>query len=210
MESMLMSAIRPSDPPSGDVANHAADVELARRATSGDEDARRVVASRLLDKVRNTASYLAGGNPDADDYAQMALIEILGALPSFRGGSSLESWAGRIAARTIMRQLRRMRWRRGFWDHGAEPEPVFENTAEMDAANRAVSKRLATLLGKLSPKQRNAVVLQSLLGYSLEEVCEMTKSNPNTVKYRLRVGRARLRELIAKDSILSEHLGGAQ
>jgi DNA-directed RNA polymerase specialized sigma24 family protein len=46
---------------------------------------------------------------DADDATQVALVEILKAAPSYRGESSLEAWADRIAVRVAIGVARERR-----------------------------------------------------------------------------------------------------
>src|SRR5262249_52739640 len=71
----------------------AGDLAQARAAAPGDLAARRAITQRLFDRVRSTVMYIAAGHPDADDFVQLALLEVLGSLESFRAETRLESWA---------------------------------------------------------------------------------------------------------------------
>lgn len=194
---------RPSQP-----AIHDEDLELARSAALGDLRSKRNLIERLMPRVRNTVCYLAAAHPDADDFSQQALIEVLQSIGSFRGNSSLELWAERIAIRTTMRHIKRLRWRGQFVTLDSEVDGRFERAGEDELSRQRVSGRVAELLQGLKPKHRAVVVLRLLLGYSLEEICDITSSNVNTVKYRLRIGRAHLRRRIERDPLLAEQLKG--
>jgi RNA polymerase sigma-70 factor, ECF subfamily len=203
-----MIAVKNSAHKESDVAKkRAADVQLAQAAAQGDRTARRQLVSRLSDKVRNTVYYLAAGHPDADDYAQMAFIEILQSIGSFRGESSLEAWTERITVRTAMRQIKKVKWRSKYLIIDSEKQGVVTGTAEESLRKHRVSRRMAELLGGLKPKHRLVVTLKLVMGHSIEEISAMTDINVNTVKYRLRMGRRHLRSQILDDPLLAELVG---
>ena len=54
-------------------------------------------------------------------------------------------------------------------------------------------------LGRLSPRQRAAVVLYHYAGYRLKEIAEILGSNPATVSVHLSRGRRRLRAILEED-----------
>jgi len=189
----------------GDVRTE--DLELARAAAGGEAGARRAVAERLFDRVRHTTRYLAAGHPDAEDHAQVALVEILRSLGTYSGHASLEHWADTITVRTTMRAIKRRRRLRAWqilrgrenldreerlWAHG--PRDAFSEVH--------LRQHVATLLGKLNPERRAAVVLRLVHGYSVGEIAELTGVGYDTVRDRLRVGRKALRALVHKDPLL--------
>ena len=188
----------------GTSPRHESDVELAQLAAEGDPSSRRAIVERLFDRIRVTVWHLAAGHPDADDYAQLATIEILQSIGSFRGESSLESWSERIAVRTALRHIKRHRWRSQFVALESEWEGSEESGGEEEITQRRISARIAALLSGLKPKQRAVITLKLVLGHSIEEIAAMTDTNVNTVKYRLRMGRNQLRKQILRDSVLSE------
>ncbi len=180
-------------------------VALARAAASGDQSARRRMAERLLDRVGVALRYLAAGDPELDDHVQNAMIEILRSAGSYRGDSSLEVWAERIAIRTAMRQIRKRRWRSRFMVYdsthkGCAPGPAPER---MTTRHR-VSSRIAELLEELGPERRAVVTLRLVLGHSIEETAEITGAKINTVRDRLAVARRLMRERIRNDPVLAE------
>ena len=78
---------------------------------AGDPRARNMVAMRLCDRVRRIERALLTGRADADDATQDALVAILRSAANYRGESSRERWADRIAARTGLRFRARERSR---------------------------------------------------------------------------------------------------
>ena len=180
------------------------DLELTKAAALGDDVARRRVVDRLVDRVSITVRYLAGGDPDADDYAQMAIIEILKSVGSFRGESTLESWADRITVRTAIRQLKKRRRRDRMED--VPPEREWRGTG-LEVAPDRMSERIAKLIGTLTPERARVLTMRLVLGYSIEEISSITGMKINTVRDRLAVARRQLRKKIQRDPVLKEFAG---
>ena len=144
-------------------------------------------------------TYLAPNHPDADDLVQRSLIEILRSAGSFRGESSLETWADRIAARTAMRLIKQRARQAEVVTLVADPEPEEFLSGEDEAEKAGLRRRLSGLLSRLSPERRSAVVLHYVHGYTVDEISEITETPANTVRDRLRMGKALLRKYILKD-----------
>jgi len=182
-------------------AREEADRRIAAAAAAGDPEARRRLVERVLDRTRRVVTYLVGADRDADDMAQIALVQILRSAHTFRGECTLEYWADRIATRTAMRELRRRKRR-----EQVEPQALVMTTpgpgADVEADRKRVRARLAQLLGKLTPERRTAVVLHHVQGYGIAEVSELTGAPVNTVRDRLRSGRKQLRKRILGDPAL--------
>ena len=175
----------------------AMDVALARKAAAGDRGAQAIIARRVLARVRRIARSLATSTADADDAAQAALLEVLRSCHSYRGDASLGRWAARIATRAALRHLQRERKR------STAGEDVVEDAADLHGSGPLLAeelpRELQTYLRELPEAQRNALVLHHALGYSLEEVAELTDVSPNTVKGRLRLGLAALRKRVRRE-----------
>jgi RNA polymerase sigma-70 factor (ECF subfamily) len=182
------------------------DARLAYDAAAGDESAMKKLVDRVMDRVRDTAVYLMGSGPDAEDCSQESLIQVLRSIGGFRGDCALEYWADRITVRTTMHQVRKTRRRErlsaNIWE--APPEPVgFDHMADL----KRIRVRLAGLLQKISKERRLAVVLHHVHGYDVTEISEMTDALPNTVRDRLNKGRKLLKKHIADDPVLEDWIG---
>ncbi len=188
-------------------ADKKADVGMMSLAASGYDSAQRQIVDRLLNRVRSTALYLAGGHQDAEDYAQMAIIEILKSAGSYRGESTLESWAQKITVRTVMRQIKKRRWRGQFMVVSEEYEGSTDDSAEMELSRRRALQRVALLFGDLKPSVRAVMTMKLVHGYSIVEIAQMLDTNEHNVRYRLRVGRQKLRRRLKNDPVLREWIG---
>ncbi|MDJ0762866.1 MAG: RNA polymerase sigma factor [Myxococcota bacterium] len=180
---------------------------LAQTAASGDKNAQRDLINAVVDQVRRTASYLANPERDADDLAQVALIQILNSVKAFRGECSLRYWADRITVRTAMKQARKRQRRDKLWGTSNFNHLPPARGLEECLAQDQIRLRIAGHLKKLSTDRRTAIVLHHIQGYGISEIAEMTGTPVNTVRDRLRVGRKQLKKRILADRSLKEWLG---
>ncbi len=132
---------------------------------------------------------------DAEDAAQISLLEILRAAPSFAGVGRLEAWADRITARTATRQVVRERKR------AAVVLPPPDSSSDTGLAE-GLARPLSAYLDELPAAQRQVLVLRHALGYSNAEIAELTESPPGTVKDRLVRARKQIRKVIAREQAI--------
>jgi RNA polymerase sigma-70 factor, ECF subfamily len=191
-------------------AGYQADLALARAAAAGDEKARRQLVERLMDRVRNTVYYMAAGHADTEDLAQLTFIQLFKSIGSFRGQSSLQSWAARITARTVMREIRKTRTYQSRFADATVIEAEIESDVRVDeeANEQRISARMAIVLAELKPKYRQTLVLRLVEEYDLKEIAGLMGTNVYTVRYRLRVGRKKLARLVRRDPQLAEWIVG--
>jgi len=205
---MMMSAEKPKV--KSKAQPFGSDVDLARAASEGDARARRHLVERLTNGVRNTVRFLAAGDEDADDHAQLALVEILASSGTYRGEGSLEFWADRIVIRTTLRHLKKRRRHRSVEDLAPSLMADQGTSPEEELTRQRMNKLIVRLLAALPPKYRVALSLRIVQGYSIAEIAELTATRPNTVRERLRVGRKKLRREMRHDPMVREWLRGAK
>lgn len=178
-------------------------------------DGNAAVAALFHDRMRpivdRTLGRLIGGrDPDYDDLAQQALIELVLSLDRFRGECPLDAWASIIVARVAFKLIRRRRSERKLFvlDDTELPEVVDRMAGGamlMRSALRRVEKHLRTMdVGKAW-----TFVLHDVHGYDLDEVSAITGVSRSAAQSRLVRGRRVLHERIAKDpelaGLLREH-----
>jgi RNA polymerase sigma-70 factor (ECF subfamily) len=157
--------------------------------------AQRDVLNRLGGRVRKLTGLLCRERADADDAAQLALIAILKSADGFRVDTSLERWAERITVRTTLRQSRRERDRRSLLERWLTP-----HRPPWGESSNAEPLGLDSVLARLSPDRRRAFVLHHALGYTVEEISELSGAPVGTVKDRLVSARRELRAMLERDA----------
>jgi RNA polymerase sigma-70 factor (ECF subfamily) len=177
----------------------ASDLRLMAKVARGDAHAQRVLATRLAPRVQRICFALLRDRSDAEEAAQVSLLEILRGAASFAGTGSLERWAERIAARHALRHAARERRRSAPVDRAVDPEQVIgaddPTTGVLDATPRTIHE----YLGRLPSDRRELLVLRHALDYSVREIAELVGLPHGTVKERLLVARAQLRKLMLRD-----------
>lgn len=181
---------------------------LVRRAQDGHGTALEPLLAYLAPHLLRAVRVLLGPkHPDLEDVVQEVLIAVMDALPSFRGESTLLHFAIRIAARrttTVRRRAHSVRgWVEQLWRREeplliGPPSPGDETVAERRR------RLLHALISELPDAQADALVMRAGLGYSIEEVADLTRAPVNTVRSRLRLAKEALRRRIAADCGLAE------
>jgi RNA polymerase sigma-70 factor (ECF subfamily) len=181
------------------------DLELARRAAGGDRAAQRAVFLEQRTNVHRALFRVLGSNRDIEDLVQDAFIEILRALPSFRGDSSLARWCQTIALRVAYLAISRRR-------PPAVDLALVEDTVASDAdvprhaQVREAARRLYAALDRIEAKQRIAFALAVIDGLPLAEVAALTEASVVAVKTRVWRARRHLMQRAQKDAVLAGYL----
>jgi RNA polymerase sigma-70 factor, ECF subfamily len=176
------------------------DLGFMKLVASGDPHAQRVLAHRLAPRVQRIAQRLLANKADADDAAQVALMEVLRSAVNFREESSIERWADRIAVRTTLRHAREQRRRSLFMRAQPDTENLHDDSEpEAGTPHEDTPRKLQEYLSQLPKARREALVLKHALGYTTEEIAELTQKPVGTVKDRLVAARRQIRRLIMRE-----------
>ena len=131
--------------------------------------------------------YLTRSAWDAEDLAQDAMARAFVTLGCMvEGPPNPRAWLFRVASNLWIDQMRRRR-------EQLEAAEAAAIAPEMRGAREAAG----TLLGKLSPQERAAVVLKDVFELSLEEIATVTNAPLSTVKSRLYRGLAALKPVFS-------------
>lgn len=181
------------------------DLDLARRAATGDRAAQRDLFLAQRVNVHHALFRILGSNRELEDLLQDAFIEIYRALPSFRGDSTLSRWCQTIAVRIAYLAISR---RRPPAVDLALVEEVIASDADVrrHLMVREAARRLYAALDRIEAKQRIAFALAAIDGKSLAEVAELTESSLFAVKTRVWRARRELMRRASKDAVLAAYL----
>lgn len=152
----------------------------------------------IHEQARLTARRLCRSHHDGDDLFQEAALRALQRLDDLREASRFRAWFYAVLLSVHRERSRRSFWRRflpflSFSDERDRREAAARATPSYEET-RGEATRLQAALAKLPAKQREAVVLFEVDGYSLEEVAELQADSLSAVKSRLARGRQLLRQ----------------
>ena len=133
-----------------------------------------------------------GKKDDADDLAQDALVKAYLSCAGYQDKGRFRSWLFKIAHNTFLNHRASMRTMASI----EEARLVVSNTSA-DSAFQHQDLYLA--LSTLPPKERSAITLFYLSGYSIKEIAAITETSEDAVKKQLSRGRDKLREQLTID-----------
>ena len=173
------------------------DAELARRAKAGDRDAFGLLVDRHAPMVRRLTRAVLGHLEDAEDAAQDAFLHAWTALDRFDSSASLGPWLARIA----MNAARDLRRRRRVRSTEAIPESQAATSRPPDSETERslLRARLTAALSQLPERQRAAVVLFEVEGYSHAEVGAMLGIPEGTARSDVFHARRKLRTMLGPE-----------
>jgi len=179
----------------------------ADEASRGDREALDDVLAELTPIVDRYCRARLGGRErpivSPEDLTQEVLLSVITSLPRWRQDSgSFVGFVYGIAAHKVANAFRSLgRDRSEATSDAPELFDVAEATSgpeeqAMDAWSR---RRVSRLLGHLPERQREVLVLRTVVGLTAEEVAEATDSTPGAVRIAQHRALRRLRELLADD-----------
>lgn len=169
-------------------------IEAAQR---GSEDAVEALARELWRQAYAAAFAMVAEHAAASDIAQESVLKALAGLDGFDSRRSVRPWMNRITTNAALDWLRSER-RHGHAELRDEPSP------ERQAGRPGALLELVDALRNLDPDVRAMVVLRHLGGFDSNEIAEIVRSKPATVRSRISRAladmRTSARELVEEGS----------
>ena len=172
------------------------DAQVVRRVVAGDVEGFALLVDRYHARCLRVATHLVGDGDDAEDAVQEAFVRAYQHLGSYRERDRFGGWLMRIVVNQCRTQVVRHRNRadRHAASDDAELHAVDRNSAATDAIDRRVE--LERALQRLSPEQREAVVLRFADDLSFDEMSSVTGVGVSALKMRVQRACTRLRALL--------------
>jgi RNA polymerase sigma-70 factor (ECF subfamily) len=194
------------NPPTDKPEHGAGDVELMQLVAANDAIAERTVVDRLMARVRRATGALLRNQADADDAAQLCMLELLRSAGNYSGRGSLEAWCDRIVVRTTLRFAKSQAKTHSMVDGRVDPDAVDAGRGEPRLADE-VAGDVSDYLARLSEDRRTVLVLRHVLGHSVDEIAELTGVSRNTVKDRLLTARQEFRRMVRRGRVIGSGSG---
>lgn len=146
--------------------------------------------AELRPKLHRYCARMVGSTVDGEDVLQEALMKAIRARDSGAPADNLDGWLFRIAHNASLDFLRARR-------RVNEVLLPAEIEAPSLPSGETIAVGFRTFL-RLPASQRCAVILKDVLGHSVEEIAETTRSSVPAVKSALQRGRVNLRRFAAE------------
>jgi len=194
--------------------------DLIGRVMAGDEQAFRQLIGPYHGELQLHCYRILGSAQDAEDALQETLLAAWRGLAHFEGRSSVRTWLYRVATSCCLKSLRSASRRPPVnWPPPGTDPPEPNGTGEViwlqpypdillegvaDAstpgpeasyeATEAISLAFITALQALPPRQRAALILRDVLGFSTSQVADILDSSEDSAASALKRARATMRQ----------------
>jgi RNA polymerase sigma-70 factor, ECF subfamily len=153
-------------------------MELLTAAAAGDEQAFVQLTAPLRRRLHAHCYRMLGSVHDADDALQETMLRAWRAIGRFEPRAELSSWLYRIATNVCLRMIeQRGRLEAAAVDAYLQPSPdvpLEERTPEHEAERReTIGLAFVAAMQLLPPRQRAALVLRDVLGWSAREAADV-------------------------------------
>jgi RNA polymerase sigma-70 factor (ECF subfamily) len=209
-----LALVASTNAPTAERAPKRTDVELLAGLRRGEPALAEDFYWRVKPVVTRTVRRLLGRlDQDGEDIAQVTMIQLIEALPRYRGDCPLDAWVSAVSANVIYKHIRRRRLERTLFTAPPDEEPVPWGAGSLPAASGAIAAREVTArigehLAAMNPDRAWAFLLHDVCGYSLEEIAHVCQISAAAAQSRLVRGRRELHQRIGKDPSLVDALEG--
>ncbi len=192
-------------------SEHRQDLDRARRAFGGDERAWREIYDETCQPLFQLLAYQAGDRDAALDLLQETYVTALRKLDRYGGRGPLGAWLRRIALHKALD------WRRSLASRARQALKLSAE-ADKEAPRRpglhfdAEREAFTSALGRLSPKQRAALLLREVEGLDFAEIAEAIGCRESTVRVHLHRAKDSMKRLLSsgESPVFAEELEGWQ
>lgn len=166
------------------------DQTLVRRARNGDSTAFGRLLRRHDSNLRGVVWSVVKNPTAVDDILQNAYEKAFRSIGDFKGESTLSTWLHSICYRAAIDHIRRERLR----THS--DLAVLDDVATAISVSEAALARvdLKAALDMLDPETRSMLLMTAAMGFSYDEVAEITGVARGTVASKVARARSALRE----------------
>lgn len=181
------------------------DKRLAGQIAAGNSGAFMTFVDGAGPRLHRLTRRYAACEADAEDLMQEIFLDLYRSMASYRGESSLLTWAYRIALNHCLKHVRRRSLVTVPYDEAWDEADSEERGPAQYAARRELCDQVQTALGTLSPDHRDIVILHELQDLTYTECAAILQIPVGTVKSRLSTAFRRLRDCLG-DYVLADPL----
>lgn len=181
-----------------DAQAHLQEARLCEAARQGNGKAFADLVKPHLTMLHALAWRYAQDAALAEDAVQETLMLVYDQLGRYQPGTSFRAWIASIAVRRAF-TLRRSALRRIVREQSDTTEPVSASAeAHLDAAQKG--RRLASILDRMPPMRRQAVMLRMDAGLPHAEIALALGTSEESVRVLVHMGLKEIRQSMAEES----------
>jgi RNA polymerase sigma-70 factor (ECF subfamily) len=176
-------------------------LNLVRRAQSGDEEAFAKLFQQHKSRVYSVCLLMTKDVAEAEDLTQEAFLQVFRTVGSFRGDAAFSTWLYRVAVNTVLMKLRRRKSPPTVsLDEPVNPESpsLQRDFGKNDPHLSGLIDRIALrrALGDLPEGCRRIFALHEVEGYQHHEIAELLDCSIGNSKSQLHKAKLKMRDLL--------------
>lgn len=169
--------------------------KLVRLVLGGDSTAFEQIIARYERRIMTMAMRLLGGRDDAQDAAQEVFLRVFKYLHRLDLQKPVEPWLMRMTVNVCRDIGRKRQQRRNLFVEINPPDTIDESgDPHTGLAGEQELEIVWKALNALPEKERMAIVLRDVEGFSTSEVAAILQSSESTVRSQVSRGRLRMKE----------------
>lgn len=182
--------------------------ETIARCVAGDPKARAELISASLPRIWRTVCLTCGGSSEVEDLVQTAMMRALDKLDSYHGPGRFFAWLDRVTVNEIRKYFGKWSLRLQFpATDMLEGLAAQSNTApDRRLEGQQLFRRLGVHLLRIRSKNRVALALSLVDGYTAVEIAEIVGCSVEAAQKRVRRGQLELLARLAKDPQFEKEL----
>ncbi len=186
-------------------------VELIERCQKGEQTAYDELFQLIHEDLYRLIFSMVRHEDDTYEIMQESFIRIFRHLPRLKESKKFKSWVSRLVVNQTHTHWSRSNRRRAdsLDDILEAPDTslILEDPQDKDPRRHSAKKELYEnvneAIRELPPRQRTAVMLFDVKGFTIREIAEKLECSEGAVKFNIFQGRRKLRELLTE--YLDEH-----
>jgi RNA polymerase sigma-70 factor (ECF subfamily) len=188
-----------------------AEADVVKLAQQGDAAAFEHIYRLHSRRVYSLCLRMAGNPTEAEDLTQDVFLQLFRKIGTFRGESAFSTWLHRMSVNIVLMRFRKKPKAETSLDSltnpeeesGRSPEEFGRPDLRLDGVIDRVALQAA--ISELAPGYRAMFILHYIQGYKHHEIARILGCTPGNSKSQTHKARIRLRELLHKTVVDSEH-----
>lgn len=172
--------------------------ETISRCLAGDGEVFELIVNRYQTQLLHLTWSILGDKDEAKDATQEAFIRSFLRLKTFDRKRSFKTWLFTIAYNRCMDKLREKKSRARVFEKIGK-EQSFIRLQENPEKKVEESEQYISLLNKLNEKERMAISLKVIEGYSAREISNVLDCKESTVRVYLFNAKRKLKKILEKN-----------
>ncbi len=170
------------------------DEETINEARNGDDEAMLLVLNRCKDILFASLMRMTGNRAQTEDILQSTYLQIIKSIKKFKGKSSFNTWAYRIAVNEFLKTERNKKAGKIITDLPDTTRKIKDTDNDTQS-----NVSLNILISTLTPQERTVMSLRYYDNYKIAEIAEIMVLSESSVKTYIKRSLSKLEKILDKE-----------